>query len=152
MFRRYPMYSEHCWQFYYIIIVFLWKVQPNEETHKVKSVWVPNPELPYLLSASTKFQRKRFYYGFVIIIIFFFYLFLGFPGGSSSKEPAAIAGDLRDLASILGSGRSPGGEQGNPLQYSCLENPTGRGGWRATVHGVAKSWTPHWGDSEQIYF
>ena len=139
MFRRHPMYSEHCWQFYYMITLFLWEVQPNEETHKVMSVWVPNPELPYLLPASTKFQRKRLYYGFVI---FFFNLFLGFPGGSSSKEPAGIAGDLGDLASILGLGRSPGGEQGNTLQYSCLENPTGRGGWRATVHGVAKIWTP----------
>ena len=42
---------------------------------------------------------------------------------------------------ILGSGRSPGRGNGNPLQYSCLENPLNRGAWRATVHGVAKSWT-----------
>ena len=45
------------------------------------------------------------------------------------------------MGSIPGSGRSPGGGSGNPLQYSCLENPMDRGPWWATVHGVAKSWT-----------
>ena len=62
----------------------------------------------------------------------------GFPGGSDGKESACNAGGL-DL--IPGSGRSPGGGHGNPLQYSCLENPMDRGAWRATVHGVAKSLT-----------
>ena len=57
------------------------------------------------------------------------------------KNPPANAGDLRDEGSIPGSGRSPGGEYGNPLQYSCLENTMDRGAWWATVHGVAKSWT-----------
>ena len=57
------------------------------------------------------------------------------------KNPPAIAGDVRDLGSIPGSGRSPGGGHGNPLQYSRLENPMDRGAWRATVHGVAQSWT-----------
>ena len=46
-----------------------------------------------------------------------------------------------DPGSIPGLGRSPGEGNGNPLQYSCLENPMDRGAWRATVHGVAKSWT-----------
>ena len=50
-------------------------------------------------------------------------------------------GDIRDAGSILGSGRSPEGENGNPLQYSCLENPMDRGTWWSTVHGVAKSQT-----------
>ena len=49
--------------------------------------------------------------------------------------------DLRDEGSIPGWGRSPGGGHGNPLQYSCLENPMDRGAWRATVHWVAKSRT-----------
>ena len=62
----------------------------------------------------------------------------GFPGGSDSKESACNAGDL---GSIPGSGRSPRERNGNPLQYSCLENPMDRGAWRATVHKVAKSWT-----------
>ena len=60
----------------------------------------------------------------------------GFPGGSDGKESACIAGDL---GSILGLGRSPGEGNGNPPQYSCLENPIERGAWWATVHGVAES-------------
>ena len=61
-----------------------------------------------------------------------------FPCGSAGKESARNAGDL---GSIPGLGRSPGVENGKPLQYSCLENSMDRGAWRATVHGVAKSWT-----------
>ena len=63
---------------------------------------------------------------------------LGFPGGSDSKESSCNAGDL---GSILGWGRSRGGH-GNPLQYSCLENPMDRGTWRAAVHAIAKNQTP----------
>ena len=55
------------------------------------------------------------------------------------KNLPAIAGDIRDLCSILRLGRSPGGGHGNPLQYSCLENPMDRGAWWATNHGVARS-------------
>ena len=57
------------------------------------------------------------------------------------KNPPANAGDVRDMVSIPGSGRSAGGGHGNPLQDSCLENPMDRGGWRATVHGAIKSQT-----------
>ena len=56
------------------------------------------------------------------------------------KNLPASAGDIRDSGSVPGLGRSPGGGNGNPLQCSCLENPMDRGAWRATVHGVAKSW------------
>ena len=62
-------------------------------------------------------------------------------GCASGKEFACIAGGERDMGSIPGLGRSPGGGNGNPLQYSCLENPMGRGAWWATVHGVTKSQT-----------
>ena len=55
------------------------------------------------------------------------------------KIPPANAGDVRDMGSILGSERSPGEGNGNPLQSSCLENSMDRGAWRATVHGVTKS-------------
>ena len=55
------------------------------------------------------------------------------------KTPPASAGDIRDVGSIPRSERFPGGEQGNPLQYSCLGNPMDRGAWWATVHGVTKS-------------
>ena len=57
------------------------------------------------------------------------------------KNTLANAGDKRDLGSIPGSGRSPGGGHGNPLQYSCLENSMDRRAWWAMVHGVTNSWT-----------
>ena len=57
------------------------------------------------------------------------------------KNPPASAGDFRDTDSVSGSGRSLGGGNGNPLQYSCLGNPMDRGAWRATVHRVAQSQT-----------
>ena len=60
---------------------------------------------------------------------------MGFPDGLDGKESAYNAGDL---GSIPGSGRSPGEWHGNPLQYSCLENPMDRGAWWAVVHGVTE--------------
>ena len=57
------------------------------------------------------------------------------------KNPPANAGDARDVGSTPGSGRSPGVGNGNPLQYSCLENSVDRGAWQAAVHGVMKSQT-----------
>ena len=68
----------------------------------------------------------------------FYHHIIGFPGGSEVKNPSASAGDM---GSILGLGISPGEGNDNPLQYSCLGNPMDRGGWWATVHGVAKSQT-----------
>ena len=68
--------------------------------------------------------------------------FMDSPGGSTVRNPPAMQ-EMQDTGhvSIPGSGRSPGEGNGNPLQYSCLENPMDRGAWRATVHGVAKSRT-----------
>ena len=66
---------------------------------------------------------------------------MGFPSGASGKEPPTNVGESRDTGSIPGPGRSPGGENGNPLQYACLENPKDRGTWWATVHRVAKNRT-----------
>ena len=63
-------------------------------------------------------------------------LYSSFPSGSNSKESAFNAGDP---GAIPGLGRSPGEENGYPLQYSCLENSKDRGFWRDTVHGVVKS-------------
>ena len=63
-------------------------------------------------------------------------VFLGFPGGSDSKESACNAGDP---GLIPGWGRSPGEGNGNPTQYACLENPMDRGAWKSTVHGVARA-------------
>ena len=76
----------------------------------------PGNKIPYAVGYSQKFG--------------------GFPGGSDGKESACNAGDLD---SSPGSGRYPGEENGNPLQYSCLENSMDRGAWQATVCGVAKS-------------
>ena len=74
---------------------------------------------------------------FVVDISFCFYFFkIKFPESSYGKESAWCA---RDLGLIPGSGRSPGGENGNPLQYSCLGNPMDGGARQAAVHGVAKS-------------
>ena len=67
----------------------------------------------------------------------------GLPVSSLVKNPPANAGNARDMGSIPGSGGSPGGGNGNPLQYSCLENSVDTRAWQATVHVVAKSWTQH---------
>ena len=68
-------------------------------------------------------------------------LFAGLPWWCSSKESASNLGATGDVGWTPGSGRSPGGGNGNPLQYSCLENPMDRGDWGVTVHEVAKSRT-----------
>ena len=71
-----------------------------------------------------------------------FYMCAGsFPRGTSVTHPPANARDPREMGSIPGLGRSPGGGHSNPLQYPCLENPMDRGAWQATVHRVAKSRT-----------
>ena len=62
-----------------------------------------------------------------------------FPGGASGKEPACQRRTIGDAGSVPGSGRSPGGGHGNPLQYSCLKNPMDRGAWRFIVYRVAQS-------------
>ena len=73
----------------------------------------------------------------------------GFPGGSAVGNPPANAGDAVSIPGL----EDPGGGNGNPLWYFCLENPMDKGAWQVTVHGVAKSWTrlsdftsPHQGD------
>ena len=63
---------------------------------------------------------------------------LGFPGSSDGKESACNIGDVGSIPRL---GRFPGEGNGNPLQYSCLENSMDRGSWQATVHGVAKNQT-----------
>ena len=68
-------------------------------------------------------------------------MYMGFPGGSVVKNPPANAGDEEDVGSIPGSGRCPGGGNGNPLQYSCWEKPMDRGDWRAIVYRFSKGQT-----------
>ena len=81
-------------------------------------------------------------YIFIMLLLFIILLPNGFPGGTCGEEPTCQCRlDLRDMGSIPGSGRSPGGGHGIPLQYSCLENPMDRGANWATVQGVAQSQT-----------
>ena len=88
---------------------------------------------PFLLGGSAQI--------FSVHILLCFIQLLGFPGDIGVKNLLANAGDARDAGSILGSGRSPGEGNGNPLKYSCLENSMDRGAWQATVYGVTKSRT-----------
>ena len=74
------------------------------------------------------------------LLILFKTIILGFLGGSDGKESACNVGDL---GSIPGLGRFPGGGHGNPLQYSCQEDPKDRGAWQASVHVVAKTGLNH---------
>ena len=67
---------------------------------------------------------------------------MGSPGGSVVKNLPANAGDAGDPNAISDWGRSPGGGNGNPIQYPYWKNPMDRGAWQFTVHGVAKSWPP----------
>ena len=71
----------------------------------------------------------------IYLFYLLFYIIYGLPWWLSGKESLANA---VDVGSVHGSGRSPAGGNGNPLQYSCLGNPIDRGAWQATVHGVAK--------------
>ena len=84
---------------------------------------------------------KQYLYRPNLKIINYIYEIGGSPGDIVVKNLPANAGNTRDAGLIPGSGRFPGGGHGNPLQYSCLENPMDRRAWRATVHGVAKNWT-----------
>ena len=67
-------------------------------------------------------------------------LIISFLDGSVGKESTCNAGDAGHVGSIPGLRRSRGGENGNPLQYSCLKSPMEKGTWGATVHGVTKNW------------
>ena len=90
------------------------------------------------------------YYGWLLycshetattLFVIWLYPDTAFQAAQVVKNPPANAGDLRDTGLIPGLGRSPGGGNGNPLQYSCLENLIDRGTWWAIVHRVTKSWT-----------
>ena len=103
-----------------------------------------------------EYTKKHWTYlkGWIVWKLYHNYLFLkkkkrlynGFPHDFAVKSPPVNPGNPGDVGLILESGRSPGAGNGNPLQYSCLENSSDRGVWWATVFGVAKNWTqrsPH---------
>ena len=97
-------------------------------------LWV----LPTLVPALLLPPQASCFVVLLIALTIYLYIFICIPGSSDDKASAYNAGDL---GSIPGSGRSPGEGNGNPLQYSCLENPMDLGAWWATIHGVAKSRT-----------
>ena len=101
-------------------------------THPTSSPHFPSPSA----FTTTTLPFKSLTILFIYNCIYLFMAVLGFPGGSVVKNPPAKAGDT---VSIPGLGRSPGEGNGNPLQYSCLENPMDRGAWWATVHRVTES-------------
>ena len=118
-----------CLNFSYWFIIFLYIL-------KILTFWMSwilqafIPSLSLLLKLLSwyllkKILHKKFYLQVALVI----------------KNPPASAGDAREASSIPGAGRSPGEGNGNPRQYSCLENPMDREAWWATVHGVAKSRT-----------
>ena len=91
---------------------------------------------------SVRAQTSFFFFNrYLFICLEATYRWLGASQVLVVKNPPANAGDVRDAGSIPGSGRSPGGGHGNPLQYFCLENPMDRGAWWTTVSKVAKSRT-----------
>ena len=95
--------------------------------------WLPYDDLNAILQGKCRYTKVNFAYLAKAII----------PMASQVelvvKNPLAKAGDVRDVSSIPGSRRSPLGGHGNPLQYSCLENPMDRVAWQRIVHGVAKN-------------
>ena len=112
--------------------------QPNSNpnpNHNSKRHMSPNVHCSTISIARTWKQPK---WPSIDEWIKMYYIHMGFPGDSEVKASACNAGDL---GSIPGLGRSPEEGNGNPLQYSCLENPIGKGAWWATVRGVTKSWT-----------
>ena len=88
----------------------------------------------FITSATWEAQNKCVVYTIICDSMYV----MGFPSGTSGKEPACNAGDTRDEGFIPGSGRSPGGRHGNSLQYSCPETPLDRGVWWATVHIICR--------------
>ena len=111
---------------------------PSHDSHK----YPPKPSMRKLRSSWLLTRTSHYYSNYFLLPC------EGLPGGTSGKKQnktkqnlPAIAGDAKDVGLIPGSGRSPRGGHDNPMQYSCLENPMGRGAWRATVHRVAQSWT-----------
>ena len=125
---------------------------PSMGSHRVGHDWsdlaaaaaspIPFP-VPFLLhslltlSFTWSIPKNQTFFCLCVFIYDFPSVPVGFPGGSSVRNLPVNAGDIRDMGLILG--RSPGGGHGNPLQYSCLENPMDAEAWWATVHRVTKS-------------
>ena len=120
-----------------------WDPTELSQHHKVPSSIIFNEDLHFqegIFLCDCSYDGGLYFDSAAIRAIIFaeFHLSKGFPHGSVVRNLPANAGDLGSIPRL---GRSPGGGHGNPLQYSCLENPMDRGAWRTTIHGVAKSQT-----------
>ena len=113
----------------------VWSVWSKNWTDSWFTMWYKFMLYSKVIQLYINIYTYTFIYVCVCVYIYIF------CGGSDGKKSGCNAGDLD---SIPGSGRSPGEGSGNPLQYSCLDNPMNRGAWQATVHGVAKSQSRTW--------
>ena len=118
------------------------EVSTSPQSHRSHILTHQEQAWPFQQGGASRAPGDRDLVGTVLTLMCFLLvysnLFLGFPGASEGKESAFNAGDP---GSIPGSGRSLGEGTGNPLWYSCLENPMNIGAWQATVHEVTKSQT-----------
>ena len=141
--------SQTCWATELNWISFSYTLHEisNSQHNKQGQYWDADYKREHLTCRSKKQKIRRIKYEisttmistpFLVEISGSESIILGFPGCLVVKNLPASAGDA---SLIPASGRSPGGGNGNPLQYSCLENPMNRGAWWATVQGVTKSWT-----------
>ena len=122
-----------------MIILTQWDKGEDHIHTPFNQVLSPNEFRSYYVVIQVNFGKKSFVSS---EIFFFFFWGLKIRGASQVvKNPPANGGDVSDTGLIPGLGRSPGGGNGNPLQYSCLGNPMDREAWWATVHGAAKSQT-----------
>ena len=125
-----PLFAKHCTY----VTGSLQRRHRDALSHILRFIWYQHP-LPYCTPGNRPYFCSLSLTCHMISSISYD---MGFRGGSEGKASACDEGDP---GLIPGSGRSPGEGNGNPLQYACLENPTDRGVWWATVHGVAKSQT-----------
>ena len=145
--------SEYAVQFvvvgFFLLFSFklhLWVISNTNITKTPVGVWLLLTWLSYQQQhLSSNAWWSNGFNGFVLLVVlqnFYSVVFdIGLLQWLSSKESACSVGDAGDMGSILGSGKTPGGGNGNPLQYPWLGNPMDRGAWWATVHRVTKSWT-----------
>ena len=137
------LFKSHFWKHYhpwYDLQAMVWALgrKPAFSSHSTSEVMVCNSMIYKLLLIFILYYPKDIAWWNHILLLFFTILPVV---AVAEKNLPANAGDVRDMGLIPGSRRSPGGGHGNPLQYSCRENPMDRRAWRATAHGVAKSQT-----------